>query len=141
MKNNLPQKTSMTTRPRAFSFALAATGLTLAGLLAAGTASAAGAKPSEAQLRYNQERAKCMRGESNQDRATCLKEAGAALQESKKRTAAAGSGGELAQNRLKRCETLPAQEREDCAARMNQGTTSGSAQTGGVLHELTVPAK
>ncbi|MBA2672304.1 hypothetical protein [Ramlibacter sp.] len=133
----------MTTRPRAFSFVLAATGLALAGLLAAGTASAAGAKPSEAQLRYKQERAKCMRGESNQDRATCLKEAGAALQESKKRTtAAAGSGGgELAQNRLKRCETLPAQEREDCAARMNQGTTSGSAQTGGVLHELTVPAK
>jgi hypothetical protein len=110
-------------------------------LLGAGTASAAGAKPSEAQLRYQQDRAKCMRGETNQDRATCLKEAGAALQESKNRTLGAAGESELQRNRLQRCDALPAPEREECAARMNDGTTSGSAQQGGVLRQVTSPAK
>jgi hypothetical protein len=121
------------------SLLLATGGLALAGLLAAGSAMAAGAKTSEAQLRYKQEQAKCMSGESNQDRATCLKEAGAALQESRNHTLGAASDGELAGNRQKRCEALPA-EREDCSARMNDGTTSGSAQQGGILREHSGPA-
>jgi hypothetical protein len=107
---------------------------------AAGAAFAAGGKTSEAQLRYNQDRAKCMRGETNQDRATCLKEAGAALQDSKRSAAAAGDA-DLARNRLKRCESLPSPEREECTARMDVGTTSGSAQQGGISRELTTPVK
>jgi hypothetical protein len=122
------------------SLLLAAGGLALAGLLAAGTAMAAGAKTSEAQLGYQHEHAKCMSGESNQDRATCLKEAGAALQESRNRTLGATSDDELAGNRQKRCEALPAAQREDCSARMNEGTTSGSAQQGGILREHSGPA-
>lgn len=64
-----------------------------------------------------------MSGQSNQDRATCLKEAGAALEESKKHAFAA-SDGELAENRQKRCEALPSPDREDCSARMNDGATN-----------------
>ena len=122
--------------------AFVAASLALVGLLAIGNAVAAGPKSSEAQLRYNRDRAKCMRGESNQDRATCLKEAGAALQESRKAGAAAPSGrGELARNRVKRCEGLPAREREECTARMDSGSTSGTAEQGGVLRELSTPSK
>jgi hypothetical protein len=121
------------------SLRLATAAITFAGLLACTAVMAAGPKPSEAQLRYQQDRAKCLRGETNQDRATCLKEAGAALQDSKNRTAS--GKGELARNRVKRCENLPAGERDECLARMNEGTTSGSARQGGVLRELTSPAK
>jgi len=54
----------------------------LCALLASGGALAAdtGASAS-AQARYLKERAVCLEGRSNQDRATCLKEAGAALAE------------------------------------------------------------
>lgn len=118
----------------------AAAAFTMASLVGA-AALAAGAKVSEAQQQYNEDRAKCMRGETNQDRATCLKEAGAALQESKSRNLATARGGELARNRLKRCEQLPTPDREECVARMNKGTASGSAQQGGIVREHVSPAK
>ena len=108
----------------------------LAALLAAG---AAGASPlSDAQSRYRQERAACMDGSSNQDRATCLKEAGAAWQEAR-RGGLATNEGELQANRVNRCGMLPAPDRAECALRMQQGTTSGSAQQGGILRELARP--
>ena len=116
-----------------------ASSLLLAACGLAFCASASGAV-TQAQLRYNQDRAKCLRGETNQDRATCLKEAGAALQESKRHVSAA-SGDDLARNRLMRCEGLPAADRQECVARMNEGTASGSAQQGGVLRELTTTTK
>ena len=48
------------------------------------TAMIAGASElSDANARYQAERAVCQSGQSNQDRATCLKEAGAALHEAK----------------------------------------------------------
>jgi hypothetical protein len=106
-------------------------------LLLAGTASAA--KVSEAQLRYQQERAVCMNGTSNQDRATCLKEAGAALQEAKRAGLATSAEDKLRQNRLQRCNALPAQDREDCALRIEHGKASGSAQQGGILREIERP--
>ena len=109
----------------------------IAALLFAGAASAA--TPSEAQLRYQQERAVCMNGTSNQDRATCLKEAGAAWQEAKREGLATSGDASLRQNRLVRCNALPAQDREDCAMRIEQGKTSGSAQQGGILREIERP--
>jgi hypothetical protein len=107
-------------------------------MLFAGAASAA-SPMSEAQARYQQERAACMKGTSNQDRATCLKEAGAALGEAKRGALGASSDSSLAHNRMMRCEGLPAQDREDCAMRMKQGTLSGSAQQGGILREVERP--
>ena len=64
-------------------------------------------RPSDAQARYQQERAACDSGQSQQDRATCLREAGAALQK-------AGKVGSLTarpqyqQNELARCELFAA---------------------------------
>jgi hypothetical protein len=106
-------------------------------LLFAGAAS--GAKVSEAQLRYQQERAVCMNGTSNQDRATCLKEAAAAWQEAKREGLATSGDASLKQNRLVRCNALPAQDREDCVMRIEQGKTTGSAQQGGILRESERP--
>jgi hypothetical protein len=106
-----------------------------AALLLAAAAQAAPA--SDAQLRYRQERAACMNGTSNQERATCLREAGAALQEAKH---GGLSSGDLDRNRTQRCAALPAQDREDCAMRMEgHGSTSGSVMQGGILRELERP--
>ena len=108
-------------------------------LLVGGTA-AAGTRLSEAQQIYQQERAVCMSGKSNQDRATCLKEAGAALGEARRDNLGAAKAGEIGKNRMARCDALPAADREDCARRMQgEGVTTGSAQQGGVLRELSRP--
>jgi hypothetical protein len=115
------------------------TGLTLAAALLVAGSALAGTGLSTAQLRYQQERAACLNGSSNQDRATCLKEAGAALQEAR-RDGLATDEARLAQNRLNRCMTLPAQDREECIARIEQGATSGSAREGGILRQLERPA-
>lgn len=56
----------------------------------------------EAQARYQHERAACMEGSSNQDRATCLKEAAAAYQEAKAGQLPGPS--DLARNRTARGE-------------------------------------
>lgn len=103
-------------------------------------AALAGTGLSAAQLRYHQERAACLNGSSNQDRATCLKEASAALQEARRDGLATAAAARLAQNRLSRCNALPATDREDCIQRIEQGTTSGTAQGGGILRELERPA-
>lgn len=112
----------------------------LALLLGAGIATAAAAAPTQAsatsRARYEQERAVCLSGRSNQDRATCLKEAAAALAEARRRAPAEDSA-QLARNARLRCDALPPQDRPDCLARMDgQGTTRGSVQDGGIYREL-----
>ena len=112
-------------------------------MLVAGVAAAAGGNLSEAQARYEQDRAACMSGQSYQDRATCLKEAGAALQEAK-RGRLGDEQSSYEQNRMARCERLTGGDREDCVRRMRgEGTVSGSVEGGGIYRELrtTVPAK
>lgn len=120
---------------------------TLAGALLAstGAAMAAATAPasSDAISRYRQERAACLSGQTSQDRATCLREAGAALQEARR-------GGveptpTYAANALRRCEPLPDPDRADCVARMKgAGSVSGSVEGGGIVRELvtreTLPA-
>ena len=112
---------------------------------AAGTAAKAAAAPSSssaAQTRYQQDRAVCLSGASNQDRATCLKEAGAARDEAQK--GGLGDSTEpYADNQRKRCAQLPGSQRQDCLARMQgQGNISGSVAGGGLLRETVtvVPA-
>ncbi len=112
-------------------------------ILVAGMAAAAGGNLAEAQARYREDRAACTSGQSQQDRATCLREAGAAL-EAAKRGRLGDDQSSYEKNRLIRCERLPAQDREDCLRRMRgEGTVSGSVESGGVYRELrtTVPAQ
>ena len=121
------------------AFNVAALGCATLMLVAGGTAAAA-THTSEAQQRYQQERAVCMNGQSNQDRATCLKEAGAAFAKSKRDNLGRSDDGALQHNRQLRCEALKGGDREDCMRRMNgEGVTSGSAQQGGILRELSRP--
>ena len=100
------------------------------------TAVAFAAPPSDAQTRYQQERAACESGRSYQDRATCLKEAGAAYEEARRGRLDDGRA-QYQQNALERCTVLPAEERSACHARMQgQGITSGSVEGGGIYREL-----
>ena len=99
------------------------------------------AKPSEAQATYNRDRADCMK-KDGEERATCLREAGAALRESR-RSGLTNEQAQLEKNRLARCDNQPAKDRDECVRRMNEGTTSGSVKEGAVVRELrtVVPAK
>ena len=112
-------------------------------MLVAGMAAAAGGNQSEAQARYQRDRAACMSGQSNQDRATCLREAGAALGEAKRGQLRDGQSS-YEKNQTMRCDRLTAGDRDDCLRRMHgEGTVSGSVEGGGIYRELrtTVPAK
>ena len=112
-------------------------------VLAAGLGSTAwaAAKPvaDAPEAQYQKERALCLSGQSNQDRATCLQEAAAARTEAR-RGGLDDGGLRLRHNARERCNGLPTDERSACVARMKgQGTTSGSAAAGGILRELVVP--
>lgn len=87
--------------------------------------------------RYQADVARCQSGQSQQDKATCLKEAGAAHDE--RRTGQLQKSPEpTAANASARCEVLPAYQRSDCLARVaGQGASSGSVDGGGVLRETT----
>ena len=108
-----------------------------------GAASAANAG-SDVNARYQAERAACNNGQSNQDRATCLKEAGAAQAESRRGhlTDDQGAQGTYKQNAMIRCNALPPDERDACQRRIQgEGTTSGSIEAGGLLREVVTPDK
>ncbi|UUX94035.1 hypothetical protein [Aquabacterium sp. J223] len=115
---------------------LLAFGVAAAGLLTSGAAAA----QSDVQQRYQAERAACLEGRSQQDRATCLREAGAAAQAARQGQLATDPAAE--RNRTARCERVPAEERSACLARLERGTVSGSVAEGGVLREYReiVPA-
>ncbi|WP_211451428.1 hypothetical protein [Collimonas antrihumi] len=99
----------------------------------------AATNPQDANARYQAERAVCTSGQSNQSRATCLKEAGAALQEARRGHLRDDPTAD-SQNASLRCNALPPDDKDACQRRVNgEGTTSGSVLEGGVLHELTVP--
>lgn len=94
-----------------------------------------------ATARYQADRAACNNGRSNQDRATCLREAGAALAEARRGRLSDDPAADRS-NALLRCSALPADDRDACQRRMSgEGTTSGSALEGGISRELTVPDK
>ena len=105
-------------------------------LLAASVPGWAAENPSaDARQRYEAERARCMSGQSQQDRATCLREAGAALEESR-RGGLATPKGALPQNAIARCDAQPPADRAACVARVQgAGKTEGSVEGGGVIRE------
>ncbi|MDP3085629.1 MAG: hypothetical protein Q8N44_18320 [Rubrivivax sp.] len=126
---------SRRSRPLALIWAgsLLSAGLAFSSALAADKPDPAAAA---AAARYEQERALCTSGRSNQDRATCLREAGAALAEARKHQLD-GDAAQYAINERKRCQRLPDDDRKACLARMQgQGTTSGSVASGGIYREL-----
>ena len=93
----------------------------------------------DTQIRYQLERSMCMNGRTNQDRTTCLQEAGAAYAEAK-RDGLGDGAAPCARNASQRCNRLPDEDRRDCVARMQgQGTTTGSAAAGGIYRELVTP--
>jgi hypothetical protein len=117
----------------------------LAGALvaAAGPVLAAGkAKVSPEQAAYNQERARCLRGDSGQARETCLKEAGAAYDEARRGRLANAPGSDLAANATQRCQAQPPADRADCVQRIvGAGKTEGSVQGGGLIRQTETPVK
>lgn len=102
---------------------------------------AAGRTPtSEAQQRYQQERAACLGGQSHQDRKTCLKEAAAAYQEA--RHGGLRNSGTFAQNATGRCDAQPEAERQACIQRiLGAGSVEGSVEEGGVLRRSETPSR
>ena len=123
----------------------------LAGLIAVGIAAGYASPPSHAadpasapaaKSTYLQERADCEAGRTAQDRANCLREAGAAKEESKRNRL--DNAGSPRQNAIDRCNVLPARDKADCLARIEgpsqanqKTTTSGSVAGGGVIRETT----
>ncbi len=97
---------------------------------------------SEAQQRYQQERAHCLSGQSNQDRATCLREAAAARQEARRNRLDTGSSASLEANATARCQAQPAADRAACVARVTgAGSTQGSVEAGGLIRQAVTPVK
>ncbi|MFA1587207.1 hypothetical protein ABZR37_16430, partial [Achromobacter ruhlandii] len=121
-----------------------------ASLYAAGLMLAAGAAQAAdpigragIQAQYEQDVAACKNGSTGQDRAACMREAGAARQEAMRKQLSDGTTDQHQQNMLDRCNRLPADSRQDCITQMTSPTqVRGSVQGGGVLREtvIQVPA-
>lgn len=119
---------------------IAALALALACAPAAWSAGSKGL--SDAQQRYKQERAHCLSGQSNQDRATCLREAAAALQEARRNQLETGGNGSFAANAIARCNAQPAADREACVQRITgAGSAQGSVEAGGLIRQTETPVK
>lgn len=119
--------------------------LALAATMQPHTASATGLQPrarpappqrAQAMAQHRLERAVCLNGQSSQSLQTCLREADAALAQALRADLDDGAAN-YALNATLRCERLPADQRQDCAARMaGAGTVSGSVAGGGIYREL-----
>lgn len=108
----------------------------------AAPAFAADSASTEANTRSLKERADCEAGRTAEDKATCLKEAGAAQAERKRKTL--DNSGSPVANATDRCNVMPAKDKADCLARVlgpmksNQTVmTSGSIAGGGIIKETT----
>ncbi|MBX3653502.1 MAG: hypothetical protein KF686_04910 [Ramlibacter sp.] len=111
-------------------------------LLGATSALAASTRaPSAAQERYQQERAICLNGQSQQDRATCLREAGAAYAQARKGDLSSTGSTDYAANAVARCNAQPPADRDDCVRRIREGAVQGSVNAGGVLREVETPVQ
>ncbi|CAN5472866.1 hypothetical protein BH09PSE6_BH09PSE6_20230 [soil metagenome] len=80
------------------------------------------------------ERKACEDGSSGQDKATCLREVGAARADRTPSTVSSDAAT-LKRNALARCESVAASDRDACRARVEGNDTLGSVKGGGVLRE------
>ncbi|MEJ8835557.1 hypothetical protein [Ramlibacter sp. AN1133] len=117
---------------------------TIALALAAAVApawSAGKGQVSQAQADYRQERARCLRGDSGQALATCLKEAGAAYEEARRGRLGDAAPADLERNATQRCAAQPPADREACRQRiLGAGSSEGSVSGGGILRRSETPA-
>ena len=84
---------------------------------------------------YQQEVNACLTGRTQQDQATCLREARNA--QADKKRGVLDDGANYQANARARCNVLSGEERSACEARMmGYGTVSGSVAGGGVIREV-----
>ncbi|MFP5405877.1 MAG: hypothetical protein ACLGHY_05905 [Gammaproteobacteria bacterium] len=128
-------------RPRARQLAMVLLSCGALWSLSAAQAATSGNK-SAAEKRYQEDRALCMSGLSAEDKKTCLREAGAALQAARAGKLAESRSPNYEQNALARCNVLPPADRPSCEAMMREGSTQGSVESGGIYREYReiVPA-
>jgi hypothetical protein len=112
------------------------------GLFYAGVAQAESTDALKArQSTYQMERQRCLTGHTGQTQTSCLQEAGAVLQQPRSQEDPVDAK-RLVENALQRCDALTGDEHQSCIARMQgHGSVQGSATSGGILRELTEPAK
>ena len=128
----------MTTRNSTHSRrALASYGIAALLAVTAATAQVAtGTTGIDASGSYQQEINACMTGRTQQDQATCLKEARNA-QADKRRGVLDNADGQFRANAIARCDALAGEEKAACQARvLGYGSTTGSVAGGGVLREV-----
>lgn len=119
-------------RKSLLSFGVAA----LLAVTAATAQVATGTTGIDASGSYQQEVDACMTGKTQQDQATCLREARNA-QADKKRGVLDNAGAQFDANAKARCDVLSGEDKAACEARlMGYGSTSGSVAAGGVLREV-----
>jgi hypothetical protein len=89
----------------------------------------------DASGNYQQEVQACMTGKTQQDQATCLREARNA--QADKKRGVLDAGGNFQANATSRCDVLQGEDKAACQARiLGYGSTSGSVAGGGVLREV-----
>lgn len=96
--------------------------------------------------RYQADLADCARLGTAEAIADCRREAGAAYQTARKGELRDANTAQMHENALQRCQSLPADQREECLSTMRQGSstqTYGSVSGGGILRrtEITIPAE
>jgi hypothetical protein len=124
--------TSAHSRKSLISFGVAA----LLAVTAATAQVATGTTGIDASGSYQQEVNACMTGKTQQDQATCLREARNALAD-KKRGVLDNAGAQFQSNATARCDVLQGEDAAACQARvMGYGNTTGSVAAGGVLREV-----
>lgn len=90
----------------------------------------------DASGNYQHEVQSCLTGRTQQDQATCLREARNAQAE-KRRGRIDVPGAQYQQNAMARCDALGGEDKAACQARMmGYGATSGSVAGGGILREV-----
>jgi hypothetical protein len=94
----------------------------------------------ELTARYQQDLAECEAQQATQDLAACRLEARNALAEAKRNLLSDTTANLFEKNQLKRCRVFKGDDREACEARVrNEGTSTGSVQSGGILREVVRP--
>ncbi len=95
-----------------------------------------GATGIDASGSYRQEVQACLSGRTQQDQATCLREARNA-QADRKRGLLDNAGTGYQANAAARCDVLTGEDKAACQARMmGYGSTTGSVAGGGLLREV-----